>query len=103
RRGVPAQDLAGGAQPRGDPVVPGEAPAAVRVRGHAAGVRLLAPAGGRDDVVGPGRGALPRPGPGTVDQEERVGGGAVPLRLLSAGAFGVGAQNSGARLVGSGD
>ena len=51
---VPSQDVARGAQRRGDALVPGGARSAARLRRHAAGVRLERPADRRGDREGSG-------------------------------------------------
>ena len=97
RGGVPAQELDGGAQRRGDAVVPRGARPAVRVRRHAAGVRLVDPADRRRDREGPRDGPVPRARPRRVGAQGHPGVGALPLRLQARRARGVGAQGRGAR------
>jgi uncharacterized protein YecE (DUF72 family) len=93
RGGVPAQELDGRAQRRGDAVVPVRADPALRVRRHAAG-GLLEPAtdrGGdrrrsRDDP-------LPRPQHVVVGDQERQRERTVPLRLPEGRTRRVGAPH----------
>ena len=82
RCGVPPRVVDERAQPRGEPLVPGGAEPTVRLRRHAAGLRLERAADRRGDGRRPGDGAVPRTRPRSVDREERERIGPLPLRLL---------------------
>ena len=93
-RRVPARVVDERAQPRGEPVVPGGAEPAVRLRRHAAGLRLERAADRRDHGGRPVDGALPRARPRGVEREERERVGPLPLRLLGGRAARSGSPGS---------
>ena len=74
-------------------LLPGGAEPAVRLRRHAAGLRLERAADRRDHGRRSVDGALPRARPRGVDREERERVGPLPLRLLGRRAAGVGAAD----------
>ena len=90
---VPQQDLDERGQPRGDAEVPLRPPAALRLRGRAAGLPQLRPArGGRHRAAGRGPHARAF---GQVGQPRHPG--EVPLPVPGAGTEGMGAEGTRAR------
>ena len=75
-------------------VVPGGAEPAVRLRRHAAGLRLERAADRRDHRRRPGDGAVPRARPRGVEREERERVGPLPLRLLGSPSCRSGSRGS---------